>query len=89
MFGKAIRRTAIAMAVASIAICLGSPAERADEAKPVLKIMTEDLSSGPAVPNERTNPIFTRGVRALKVDGLRALFASDRAGVVASVQIGK
>jgi endonuclease/exonuclease/phosphatase family metal-dependent hydrolase len=51
----------------------------------------EDLASGPAVPNERIDLIFTRGVRALKVDetGMTAPWASDHAGVVAMVQIGK
>jgi endonuclease/exonuclease/phosphatase family metal-dependent hydrolase len=51
----------------------------------------EDLNSGPAIPNERIDLIFTRGVRALKVDetGLIAPCASDHAGVVSMVQIGK
>ncbi len=51
----------------------------------------EDLASGPAIPNERIDLIFTRGVRALKIDetGLKAPFASDHAGVVALMQIGK
>jgi endonuclease/exonuclease/phosphatase family metal-dependent hydrolase len=51
----------------------------------------EDLASGSAVPNERIDLIFTRGVRALKVEqsGLVAPCASDHAGVVAMVQIGK
>ena len=51
----------------------------------------EDVASGPAVPNERIDLIFTRDVRALKVDetGTNGLPASDHAGVVAMVQIGK
>ena len=51
----------------------------------------EDVAFGPAVPNERIDLIFTRGVRALKADeiGLIAPWASDHAGVAASVQIGK
>jgi len=51
----------------------------------------EDTASGPAVPNERIDLIFTRGVRALKVDetGTTAPLASDHAGVVAMTQIGK
>lgn len=51
----------------------------------------EDTASGPAVPNERIDLIFTRGVRALKVDqtGTAAPWASDHAGVVGMVQIGK
>jgi endonuclease/exonuclease/phosphatase family metal-dependent hydrolase len=51
----------------------------------------EDLANGPATPVERIDLIFTRGVRALKVDetGLTAPFASDHAGVVAMMQIGK
>jgi endonuclease/exonuclease/phosphatase family metal-dependent hydrolase len=51
----------------------------------------EDFASGPALPVERIDLIFTRGVRTLKVDetGLAAPFASDHAGVVAMMQIGK
>ncbi len=51
----------------------------------------EDRAQGPAVPVERIDLIFTRGVRTLKVDetGLTAPFASDHAGVVAMTQIGK
>ena len=51
----------------------------------------EDTASGPAVPNERIDLIFTRSVRALKVDetGTTAPWASDHAGVVAMTQIGK
>jgi endonuclease/exonuclease/phosphatase family metal-dependent hydrolase len=51
----------------------------------------EDLASGPAIPNERIDLIFTRGIRAVKADetGLRAPWASDHAGVVAMLQIGK
>ena len=51
----------------------------------------EDIASGPAVPYERIDLIFTRGVRALKVDetGTDAPFASDHAGVVAMMQVGK
>ena len=50
----------------------------------------EDVASGPAVPYERIDLIFTRGVRALKVDetGTDAPFASDHAGVVASFHVG-
>jgi len=51
----------------------------------------EDLASGPAIPNERIDLIFTRDIRALKVDetGTNAPVASDHAGVVAMVQVGK
>jgi len=51
----------------------------------------EDVASGPAIPNERIDLIFTRDIRALKVDetGSNAPVASDHAGVVATVQIGK
>jgi endonuclease/exonuclease/phosphatase family metal-dependent hydrolase len=51
----------------------------------------EDLASGPATPNERIDLIFTRDVRTLKVTetGLTEPWASDHAGVVAMVQIGK
>lgn len=51
----------------------------------------EDLASGPAVPNERIDLIFTRDVRPLKVDetGTKAPFASDHVGVVAMMQVGK
>jgi endonuclease/exonuclease/phosphatase family metal-dependent hydrolase len=51
----------------------------------------EDVASGPAIPNERIDLIFTREVRALKVDetGTKAPLASDHAGVVAMVQLGK
>lgn len=51
----------------------------------------EDLASGPAVPNERIDLIFTRGVRALTVNetGASAPFASDHAGVAAMAQVGK
>jgi endonuclease/exonuclease/phosphatase family metal-dependent hydrolase len=51
----------------------------------------EDLASGPAVPNERIDLIFTRDVRALKIDetGVSAPFASDHAGVAAMVEVGK
>lgn len=51
----------------------------------------EDLASGPAVPNERIDLIFTRGVRALTVNetGASAPPASDHAGVAAMVQVGK
>jgi endonuclease/exonuclease/phosphatase family metal-dependent hydrolase len=51
----------------------------------------EDLASGPAIPDERIDLIFTRNVRALNVDetGTNAPFASDHAGVAAIVQVGK
>ncbi len=51
----------------------------------------EDVASGPAVPNERIDLIFTRDVRALKVDdtGTTGPLASDHAGVTAMVQVGK
>jgi len=51
----------------------------------------EDVASGPAVPNERIDLIFTRDVRALTVEetGLNAPLASDHAGVAAMVQAGK
>ncbi len=51
----------------------------------------EDVASGPAIPNERIDLIFTRDIRALKVDqtGTNAPVASDHAGVVAMVQVGK
>jgi len=51
----------------------------------------EDSASGPAIPNERIDLIFTRDIRALKVDetGTNAPVASDHAGVVALVQVGK
>ena len=51
----------------------------------------EDSASGPAIPNERIDLIFTRDIRALKVDetGTHAPVASDHAGVVAMVQVGK
>jgi endonuclease/exonuclease/phosphatase family metal-dependent hydrolase len=51
----------------------------------------EDLAAGPAIPVERIDLIFTRGVRALKVTetGLTAPWASDHAGLAAMVQIGK
>ena len=51
----------------------------------------EDIASGPAVPNERIDLIFTRDVRALKADetGTTAPFASDHAGVATMVQVGK
>jgi endonuclease/exonuclease/phosphatase family metal-dependent hydrolase len=51
----------------------------------------EDLASGPAIPNERIDLIFTRDIRALTVDeiGTKAPLASDHAGVVAMVQAGK
>jgi len=51
----------------------------------------EDVASGPAIPNERIDLIFTRNMRALKVDetGTNAPVASDHAGVVAMVQVGK
>jgi endonuclease/exonuclease/phosphatase family metal-dependent hydrolase len=51
----------------------------------------EDVASGPAIPNERIDLIFTRDVRAVRVDeiGASAPFASDHAGVVTKVQVGK
>jgi endonuclease/exonuclease/phosphatase family metal-dependent hydrolase len=51
----------------------------------------EDIASGPAIPNERIDLIFTRDVRALKVDETctTAPLASDHAGVAAMVQVGK
>lgn len=51
----------------------------------------EDSASGPAVPNERIDLIFTRDVRPLKVDetGTNPPVASDHAGVVAMMQVGK
>jgi endonuclease/exonuclease/phosphatase family metal-dependent hydrolase len=51
----------------------------------------EDVASGPAIPIERIDLIFTRDVRALRVDetGASAPFASDHAGVAAMVQVGK
>jgi endonuclease/exonuclease/phosphatase family metal-dependent hydrolase len=51
----------------------------------------EDVASGPATPNERIDLIFTRDIRALKVDetGTNPPEASDHAGVVAMVQVGK
>jgi endonuclease/exonuclease/phosphatase family metal-dependent hydrolase len=51
----------------------------------------EDVASGPAVPNERIDLIFTRDIRALKVDetGTNLPVASDHAGVAAMLQIGK
>ncbi len=51
----------------------------------------EDQLAGPAVPNERIDLIFTRGIRALKVEetGLKAPWGSDHAGVAAMVQSGK
>jgi len=51
----------------------------------------EDIASGPAIPNERIDLIFTRNVRVLNVDdtGTAAPFASDHAGVAAIVQVGK
>ena len=51
----------------------------------------EDVASGPAIPNERIDLIFTRDIRALKAaeTGTTAPAASDHAGVVAMVQVGK
>jgi endonuclease/exonuclease/phosphatase family metal-dependent hydrolase len=48
----------------------------------------EDTAHGPAVPTERIDLIFTRGVRALRVEltGLTPPQASDHAGVVANVK---
>jgi hypothetical protein len=51
----------------------------------------EDTATGPAVPNERIDLIFTRGLRALKDSetGTNPPWASDHAGVAAMMQIGK
>ena len=49
----------------------------------------EDLSSGPAVPNERIDLIFTRGIRPLSVQelNLQPPWASDHAGVAATLHV--
>ena len=54
-------------------------------------IYSEDFASGPAIPDERIDLIFTRGVGALTVEqtGITTPWSSDHAGVVATVQIGK
>ena len=54
-------------------------------------LYNEDLSSGPSVPSERIDLIFTLGMRALKIEqtGVDTPWSSDHAGVVAMIQTGK
>jgi endonuclease/exonuclease/phosphatase family metal-dependent hydrolase len=54
-------------------------------------LYNEDAVTGPAVPTERIDLIFTRDMRALKVEqtGVDTPPSSDHAGVVAMLQTGK
>ena len=49
-------------------------------------IYSEDFASGPAIPIERIDLIFTRGVGALTIEqtGITTPWSSDHAGVVAT-----